>query len=110
MYLINDYRKVEGKKNLKGYVDIYDTVNKWMIPGFSLFANEGKYWLNPPSRSYKNDQGETKYFNLVQMNREDQDNFTKDVLAQLRKYDPNAPKPFVFKKAEPKDDQMDLPF
>lgn len=113
MYKINSFRKVEGKKNLRGYIDIYLPEKKWMIPGFSLFANGGKYWVNPPSRSYKNELGETKYFNLVQMSKEENEIFTKEVLAALKEYDDKAPKPYVEKKIEPvekQDDMFDLPF
>lgn len=110
MYVINEYRKVEGKRNLKGYVDIYDSEKRWMIPGCSLFANGEKYWVNMPSRSYKTAGGETKYFNMIQMSKEDQDVFSKEVLEALKHYDPKAPKPFSLKKPETENEEMDLPF
>jgi len=106
-----NFRKVEDKKNLKGYLDIYDTEKKWMISGCSLFANGGKYWVNMPSRSYKNEAGETKYLNLIQMHKPEMDQFSKEVITAMKEYDPNAPKAFELKKPEPKDDgQQELPF
>ncbi len=112
MLKIVDYRKVEDKKNLKGYIDVYDTERKWMISGCSVFANGGKYWVNMPSRSYKNEMGETKYANIIQMQKEDQDNFSKEVLQAMKEYDPKAPKIFQLKKAEVKLEEPDqeLPF
>lgn len=110
MYKIVEYRKVEGKKNLKGYLDIYDEEKKWMISGCSLFSNGGNFWVNMPSRSYKNETGETKYSNIIQMQKEDQDVFSKEVLEALKHYDKNAPKAFSFKKETSKVDEFELPF
>lgn len=113
MYKIVEYRKVENKKNLKGYLDIYCTEKKWMIKGCSVFANGGKFWVNMPSRPYKNESGETKYADTIQMHKEDQDEFSAQVIAAMKAYDPNAPKAFVQKKPEPvvtQDELLDLPF
>lgn len=113
MYKIVEYRKVENKKNLKGYLDIYCTDKKWMIKGCSVFANGEKFWVNMPSRPYKNESGETKYADTIQMHKEEQDEFSQQVIAAMKAYDPNAPKAFVQKKAEPavtQDDMFDLPF
>lgn len=110
MYKIVEYRKIEDKKNLKGYVDIYDIEKKWVIRGCSMFANRGKYWVNMPSRSYKNEVGETKYADIIQMHKEEQDIFSKEVIAALKSYDPKAPKPFEAKKQQKEEDQSSFIF
>lgn len=113
MYKIVEYRKVENKKNLKGYLDIYVPEKKWLIKGCSIFANRGKFWVNMPSRPYKNETGETKYADIIQMHKEDQDVFSTDIIAAMKVYDPMAPKAFVAKKPEPvetQDDMLELPF
>lgn len=67
----------------------------------------GEYAINV----LQNEAGETKYKNINQMHRDDQDKFSKEVLEALKGYDPKAPKPFVLKKQEPKDPDQDfLPF
>lgn len=110
MYKVVTYRKVEDKKNLKGYLDIYDVEKKWMITGCSLFAKGERYWVNLPSRAYKNENGEQKYFNIIQMHKEQQDLFNKEVIQALKEFDPKAPKAFELKKIEPEEEQMELPF
>jgi len=112
MYKIQDYRKVEGKKNLRGFIDLYLPEERWLVHGFSLFSNEGGYWINSPSQVYKNERGENKYINIIQMSKEDGTVFSQKVLKALKEYNPNDPKPFEFKKSknEQQIDMFELPF
>jgi hypothetical protein len=112
MYKIQEYKKKEGKKNLKGYIDLYIPEKRWLIRGFSLFVKDERYWVNPPSRAYKNEMGEIKYSDIVRMSKEDHEIFSREVVEALKQFDPEAPKPFEFKKWEPKaeQDESELPF
>ena len=110
MYKINDYRKVDGKKNMVGFADVYDTEKEWLIRGCAIFKDGNRAWVNMPSQTYKNEQGETKYASMVMMQRSTQDKFSSQVIEALKVYDPKAPKPFVLKKEEPKEEQFELPF
>jgi len=79
---ITNFKKYE-KGSLYGFFDI--AVPMWgtmlNIKGCKVFMKEGKPFITLPSREYQNDQGETKYANLIGL--EDTEVFKKFMNAIL---------------------------
>lgn len=87
---IRGYRPVK-KGNLDGFLDVYIPQLDWIIKGCGLFINGGQKWVNMPSRAYKDEEGKTRYDDIISMPKDLKDKFSSHVLKAYASYQPPPP-------------------
>ena len=91
--IILGYKDV-NKRSLAGYINIYLPKTGLEIFGLTHHkTDDGREWVNLPSKEYTTPEGEKKYLSIVRYReRSHSDAFGRAVLAALKEFDrPKAP-------------------
>jgi hypothetical protein len=107
MIQILDYKPVDGKGSLLGFVNILIEKTGMEINGCGHFRKENREWINLPSKEYTDKEGAKKYQPIVRYREKNhQDAFSRAVVEAIRKYAP-APK---MPQQQDMFEQEELPF
>lgn len=81
MMKIKKFRECK-KGTLQGFLDIYLPKIKWTLKGCGLFLNadENRYWVNLPARTYKDPEGKERYAYIIDMPKEMKEEFCTKAL------------------------------
>jgi hypothetical protein len=91
MIEIIKYKAVD-KGALQGFVSIYVDKFGLEINDISIFKKDGKRWVNFPSRTYDDKEGQKKYWAYLKFRESaHHEAFTKQLLDVVDKYRPEPP-------------------